>query len=274
MKRRGAIVGLCMLCALVFSAFAAQGAEATLGTTAFTCVSGVGTLRGEHCLTTGTASATFGHVAIAENTTTEVTGTNAKTAAETTTAAPAILKVTIAGTPVELSASSVSATGSMENRKNASGEHFVSGTGTLVFTGVTVTKPSTCSVYTDDTSSGTPVEGAVGTVDTKPLKATTEGQGDFVKVEPASGTTLATFWITCTGEVPAALQGTWTVAGSLKCPATGATIICSHGEVTTQNTLKANGQKAGYTGSLTLSGRVKNSGGSFRPLSPTTIETP
>jgi hypothetical protein len=262
-----------MLCALVFSAFAAQGAAAaTKGTTAFTCKSGAGTLRGEHCLTTGSASATFGHVAIAENTATELSGTNAKTASETTAAAASILKVTIAGTPLELEATGVSGTGSASNQKAASGEHFVSGTGTIHYTGVKVLKPAGkgCEVFADNSG----VEGTKETVQTEPLKATTEGQGDFLKFEPASGTIFATFFVTCTNpEVPEALKGTYTVTGSLKCPTTGATTICSHEEITTQNTLKTKGSKAGLAGALTISGR-SGGAGAFTPLSNTTVETP
>jgi hypothetical protein len=271
MKRRGAIVALCMLCALVFSAFAAQGAAAaTKGTTAFTCVNEKGTLRGEHCLTTGTASATFGHVAIAENTTTIASATNAKTASATFSADPTILKVTVAGTPLEVQATGVEGSGSITNRKSASGEHYVAVTGSLTYSGVTVLKPAGqgCDVY--EHAEGPLIkEGTKGVVKTQNLKMTTEGQGDFLKIEPEFGTTYANFFVTCTGAgVPEALKGTWTVTGSLKCPLTGPTVVCNHEEVTTQNTLKAKGSKAGLQGSLTLSA------GAFTPLSFTTVETP
>jgi hypothetical protein len=280
MNGRRAIVGLCMLCALVFSAFAAQGAAAaTKGTTAFTCVKEKGTLRGEHCLTTGSASPTFGHVAIAENTTTELSATNAKTASETTAAAPKIFKFTLAGVPLELQATGVSATGSATNKKAASGEHYFSGTGTITYTGVTVLKPAGqgCKVTTDEefpVGSGIFREGAEGVVHTKELKFTTEGQEDFLKFEPASGTVFATFWVTCTGEgVPEALKGTYTVTGSVKCPTVGATIVCTHEATTALNTLKVKGLKAGLEGSLTVSGR-SGGAGAFTPLSNTTVETP
>jgi hypothetical protein len=276
MNGRRAIVGLCMLCALVFSAFAAQGAAAaTKGTTAFTCIQDpFGTLIGAHCLTTGSGEK-YSHVAIAENTTTELKGTNANTASGTTAAAPSILKVTIAGTPLELQATTVTGTGSATNKKAASGEHFVSGTGEIVYTGVTVLKPEGkgCDVYEDNAG----VEGTKGTVKTVKLKATTEGQGDFLKFEPNEGTTFANFFITCTNpEVPEVLKGTWTVTGSLKCPVTGATTVCGHEEITTQNTLKAKGSKAGLSGALTISGRdpLTDPATQFRPLSNTTVETP
>jgi hypothetical protein len=274
MNIRRAILGILTLCALVVGAIGGQSAAAaTKGTTGFTCVKGAGTLKGEHCLTTGSASATFGHVAILENTSTEGITTNANTAAETTAAAPAILKVTIAGTPLELKATGASGTGVGENKKAASGEHYGAGTGFTTYTGVTVVKPAEkgCDVYEDNAG----VEGTKGTIKTNELKGTTEGQGDFGKLEPASGTTFAAFFLTCTNpEIPEALKGTWTVTGSVKCPITGATVVCNHEEVTTQNTLKAKGSKAGVSVSTTASARVKGSGEAFKPLSGTTVETP
>ena len=54
MHRRRAVVGLCMLSALLISAFAAQGAAATKGTTAFTCQEKAGgTFTDAHCKTAG-----------------------------------------------------------------------------------------------------------------------------------------------------------------------------------------------------------------------------
>ncbi len=68
MIRRRAVIGLLLLCALVFCAFGASSASAAKGTTAFECVKGVG---GEFkysdadCDQTN-ASGEFGHVAIPE----------------------------------------------------------------------------------------------------------------------------------------------------------------------------------------------------------------
>lgn len=267
--RSRAIVGACMLGALVLSAFAAQNAAAaTKGTTAFTCVKEKGSLRGEHCLTTGGGASEYGHVEIAEGTTTEIIGTNGKTATETTAAGLTRLKMTVAGVAFELTATQVSASGLIRNSKDVTGEHYVEGTLTIVFEGVTVSKPAGkgCKVFLNE---GEIVEGEV---DTKLLKATTTGQGDNLKLEPAIETTLATFFIKCGGGLEG-LGGTWTITGSLSCPVTGATITCSHEAVTTANTLKVKGSKAGLEGSLTISGRALASG-AYTPLSPTTVETP
>lgn len=280
MNGRRAVIGLCMLCALAFSAFAAQGAAAASnGTTAFTCVKGKGTLRGEHCLTTGTAAAEYGHVEIAENTTTELTGGNEKTKNETTESAPSILKETIGGVELELKATTVSGTGTMENKKDpVTGEHYAEGSGTIVYSNVEVVKPAgkECEVFTDEefpVGSGKFIEGAKGTIDAK-VKATTKAQGDFVKFEP-QGTAFATFWVTCTLKQVPALEGTWEITGSVKCPVNGATILCTHAETTTQNTLFGKGNKAGLEGALTLKGRdpiLKEV--NYTPLSTTTVATP
>jgi hypothetical protein len=278
MTGRRAIVGLCIVSAVAFSACAVQSAGATTkGTTAFTCVEGKGALKGEHCLTTGSGSATFGHVAIAEETTTELIATNAKTASETTAAAAAVLKATIAGVPVELKATGVAGTGLMRNAKAPSGQHYVEAWPfPLVFSGVTVAKPEGkgCKVFDEVAES----ESTEGVITTESLTGTTESQGDFVKVTRFAGSstaTIATFFITCNkGGGTEALEGKWTVTGNFQCPTSGATVVCKHEEVTTQNTLKAKGSKAGFEGALTFSGRVFGSGSAYTPLSATTVETP
>jgi hypothetical protein len=273
MTARKNIVGLCMLCALVFSAFAAQGASAaTKGTTAFTCVSGAGTLRGQHCLTTGTASATFGHVAIAENTTTELEVTNEKTFEETTTARPTILKGTIAGVALTLTAKKVSkgpeSVNWVENKKAASGEHYIHGEFRIHFTEVTANHG--CKIF-DDTGG---VKGAEGTLTTTQLTTTTEGQGDFLKFQPSVGNVILTYTVSGCEAGFSSLEKTYKVEGSVKGVPTGATVVFSHAETTAQGTLKLNELTVGTEGALTLSGRAKGSTGAYTPLSATTVETP
>jgi hypothetical protein len=277
MTARKTIVGLCMLCALVFSAFAAQGASAaTKGTTAFTCVSGAGTLRGQHCLTTGTASATFGHVAIAENTTTELELSNEKTETETTAARPMFLKGAIGGISLTITAKKVSkgpeSVNWVENKKVASGanagEHYLHIEFRLHFTEVTANHG--CKIF-DDTGG---VKGAEGTITTSQLTATTEGQGDFLKFQPAVGTTFATYIVSGCEAGFSSLEKTYEMTGSLKGVPTGATVVFTHAETTAQNTLKLSGIPSGIEGALTLSGRAKGSIGAYTPLSETTVETP
>jgi hypothetical protein len=278
MTGRRAILGICMLCALIISAVAAQSALAVSGTTAFTCVKdAAGTLKGEHCLTGGTGE-NYKHVEIAQDKTTEIQITNAKTANETKEATNKIFKVTIAGVPLELRATGVSGSGSVTNKKDAAtGEHYVTGTVEFKYTGVTVAKPEGkgCEVFTDR-GPGEP-HGTVGEVDVH-ADFTTQGQGDSVKFTPAAstgaGAPFATFNITCGGLVPA-LEGTWEITGSVTCKPTaptGATGHCVHNEITTANTLKSKGSKAGLEGTITVSGRA-NSGEAYKPLSSTTVTT-
>lgn len=274
-----AIFALCLFGALVSgAALATSATAATKGTTAYTCraeAGGTGFSKG-HCAPADAVAsgASYKHVAVAENSSTKGRASNEDTNAGTSEATSWTLKVTLAGTPLELSATAVTGEGLMENKKAASGEHYVTGTGQLTFSGVTVAKPAgkECKVF-EDAAEGK--EGTEGIVKTKELKATTEGQGDFLKVEPKEGSTFATFVITCNPEVPETLQGTISVTGSMKCPTDGATLTCSHTEVTTQTTLKAKGAKAGIEGKLTVSSEEEGPCGLiYTPLSVTTTETP
>jgi hypothetical protein len=271
MNGRRAVVGLCMLCALLVSAFAAQGASASKGTTAFTCVNGGGAKDrvGAHCLAEGTPG--FGHVAIAQDTTTPIEGTSANTKNNTTETSTTQLKMTIAGVATELKAATLSGEGWMENKVEpvANGEHYALAHGTITYTTVEVAKPAGlgCKVYTsnEDTTKGTE-----GLVHTTPLKGSTTQEGENVKIEPTTaGGAFAHFIIEGCKAPVEALNGPYTVSGSVTCPTVGATINCNHAEITTANTLKVNGSiKAGIEGSLTL----KNST-SKTPLTATTVET-
>jgi len=274
---RRSIVGLCLLCAIAFSAFAAQGASAaTKGTTAFTCInSGTGKLWGAHCLASnpgGGATQTWEHVAIAENTTTEIKANTEN--GTTATPVETRLKSTVAGIATVLKSTLAHGEGTMTNKKDATtGEHYAEGGGTITFTNVTVLEPAGngCKIFTD-TSEGK--EGEEGVIHTEPLTATTKGQEDFLKLEGAGAEKIfARFWIKkCNAEF-AFLEGTKTVTGSVKGVPSGATTKFSHTETTTQNTLKFGGNKAGIEGQLTLEGRSGPTG-AYHPLSATTVETP
>ncbi|HEX6666679.1 MAG TPA: hypothetical protein VF081_08805 [Solirubrobacterales bacterium] len=277
MNGRRTIVGLCMLYALIVSAFAAQGASAISGTTAFTCVKGGGAkdLRGQHCISTGTAPQEYGHVEVAQGQTTEVMATNANTAGNTTESSVIRLKFTIAGVPVELTSTGLSGSGTIENKKNAAGEHYTHTEGTTTFTGVNVVQPAGkgCQVYTHkEDGSGSPgEEGESGVIHTRALTGTTEGQGDNFKYTAADHGVFANFWLTCTTKVEAC-EGTITVTGSVKGQPSGTTSTLTHATTTAENTLKAKGTKAGFEGNLTISARA-NSGQAFTPLAETTVTT-
>lgn len=261
MTVRRTVWGLSILCALLVNGVAVQGASAA-GTTAYTCVA---TFSGaqfteNHCKTSAGGGAGFHHVAIANNTTTEVTAGSGTVQ----------LKATVGGILVELEASPISAFGWMENREEG-GEMYADGQGSATFLGATVASPVAkgCEVFSDVI--GKP--GTAGIVFSAPgLTGTTKGQGDAVKLQPTFGEALATFWIqNCKGSAALeALNKQYTVTGSLKGMSNGATLNFGHTETTSQNTLKLNGAiKAGFAGSLTIEGRA-NSGQFYTGLSPTT----
>src|ERR1700749_312738 len=105
MTARRAIIGLCAMCALLVSAIGAQGARA-LGTTAYTCKPGAGEHNTNVDCTRG-STGTSGHEAIPVNTKTELSGKGGV----------AVLKTTIAGAEIEVTAQTVTPSGpaTMEN---------------------------------------------------------------------------------------------------------------------------------------------------------------
>jgi hypothetical protein len=146
---RKAVVGLSLLSALLFCAFAAQSASAApaKNTTAVTCVKGGGELdfKDEHCDEKVAAkTGSFGHVAINEGkpVTTNVSVTNAKTANKTTEAAPTILKGTVFGVKNEITCKTVAGEGSLTNSEPVAKDHKLTGSITANFTSCTVNKPA------------------------------------------------------------------------------------------------------------------------------------
>jgi hypothetical protein len=151
MTGRRAIVGLSLLCTLVFCALAAQGASAAPGknTTAFTCVENGGAKDFEdpHCdQKVAAGEGKFGHVPIALNQTTEITVTNAKTKNNTVESSPTVFKFEFAGEVVEVSCKTVHGLGTLHNVEPILKEHKVTGTLTIKVTGCKVEKPAKCFV--------------------------------------------------------------------------------------------------------------------------------
>jgi hypothetical protein len=262
MTRRKVAVCACLLCAFFTSALAAQGAAAaTNGTTAFTC-------RNEgpehafskaHCAPADAVGGEYEHVAIPENTTTDVVGT-----AGTTEGVKEVtkLKSAIAGVLVELQAKGLDLEGTLTNHKTESGEHYVHGEGKIVYTEVSLTAPAV---------KGCKLKGEK--VETKQVTATSAGQGDAIRFSPVSGSVFTEFEIE--GCFPTALNGLYKVTGSVKGSPDGATIKFTHADTTKQGTLELRGQKAGVEGSVTLNGRDPVLEETvFSPLSVTTVETP
>jgi hypothetical protein len=266
MTGRRAIVGLCMLCALLVSAVAAQGAIAATGTTAFTCKKPEGTdkpvgekFSKEHCKEADTSpTGEYRHVEIPNDKTTELTGSNEETSGTTR---PTKLHSVISGIEVELESPTVTGTGWMTNAFDAvAEEHYAHGEGTIEYKEVVVKKPAGkgCKVKT-------------GVVKTNKLKATTKGAAMGLKFEPAEGGVFATFEVEGCGESEAlkALNGVYEVKGSVIGTPDGATTVFERNPTTAQTTLKLRGQNAGIDGSLTLKARASSSE-SYKPLSATT----
>jgi hypothetical protein len=147
MTGRRAIVGLSLLCALAFCAFAAPSASAA-GTTAVTCVE---TPKGEgfsdaHCDNAVSEGATFKHEAIPANTTTEIELTNEKTTADTKGAVSSLLTGELGGVKaVEITCKTVKGTGSLTN-KEEKGSMLASGSATIEHSECVVAKPAGCIV--------------------------------------------------------------------------------------------------------------------------------
>ncbi|MGV1048664.1 MAG: hypothetical protein ACOYD4_09110 [Solirubrobacterales bacterium] len=262
MIRRKTIIGLCSLCAIFVSAFAAQGASAA-GTTAFTCkqvtkAEGTAGFSKAHCKPADAVAtnAKYEHFPIANGTKTEVAVSDLNTGGEHT---GAIVKFTVAGSAIELIAKEVSGSGTMSNSE-VGGEMIASGEGSLKYSGVTESLMG-CKV------TGKP--GGAKVVETKQLAATTAGVGDKLKVTPNGATPFAEFELTECAIGPITIK----VFDSAFGVPDGATVNTVHNTMTAEKTLRlqnaTTGPLAGLEGTLTISGRA-NSGEPYTPLSPTT----
>ncbi|HET7444456.1 MAG TPA: hypothetical protein VFJ57_07340 [Solirubrobacterales bacterium] len=230
---RKSVIGIAVLCALAPSAFAAASASAEQR--AVTCAPEGSGFSDAHCTTAGSPG-TFSHVNIPNGEATAITGGNEKTASNTTAASVAKLKGALSGVETEVQCTTVGGSGELTNTATS-----VSGSGTIEYTGCTVTKPA---------GKGCVVKG--GAVTTEKLAATTVGQAaNNVKFTPAGETNFAV--IPIEGCSIAALNNNFPVTGSLVATATGATLSTTHAGVTTQNTLKFGGVKAGLEGAITIS---------------------
>src|SRR6201999_3646464 len=157
---RKSVIGIAVLCALAFSAFAAANASAAQKAVTCSSTAVPKTFGDAHC--TGGGS-TFGHTTIADNTVTTITGTNAKTASNTTLSRLSKLRGQLAGVITEVQCSNVKAHGTLTNKTTPTAH--VEGEGIITYTGCTVTAPK---------EKGCVVKNR--TVITKNLFATTEGR--------------------------------------------------------------------------------------------------
>jgi hypothetical protein len=266
---RRAVIGISLLCALLFSAVVAQAASAaTSGQTAVTCVA-VGESKGDfkdaHCDEKVEASkGSFAHKALTANPTTEVEGTNAGTKNATKESTPAVLKAEAALSKVEITCTGVNTVGTMEN-KLVGEHHEVLGKGpnagggfTVTLSGCTVQKPSTkCTVGEIKVKATAASSEAIG-----PAK---NEMGIVFNPEVVGGSTQPFTEITFGGGAECALNGqTFPIVGSFAgvgtpgsggpCiespPHSGATVNFT--DARTTETLKFGGKPAGLESAVTV----------------------
>ncbi len=254
MNGRRATVGLSLLCALVFCAFAAPSASAipAKNTTAFTCIQGGGfkDFQDQHCdQRVGPELGQFGHVPIPLNQTTEITVSNEKTSIGTFESTPTVLKFILGAKPVEISCKTVHGVGTMHNMEPLPQEHKVTGTLTVKATECKVLKPMKCFVK-EPIEYKTEFEGVEG------LGPEANTHGIEFKPHVEEGGTLMT--ITLEGPecafkgVIVPITGTMIATGgpNPKEQHSGATQIFTN--EMTKETLKAGGKPAEHSGALTL----------------------
>jgi hypothetical protein len=256
-------VGLSLICALFFCAFAAQSASAAEGknTTAFTCVEGGGAkdFSDAHCDTAVTAgTGKFGHVAISVGTATGISVTNAKTKNNTTESTPIIQKGTIFGIASEIECKTLSGEGTLTNEEPSAGVHRVKGTITAKFTTCTAKKPAVGCKVKEPIEVSSNVEGVEG------LGAGKNEMGLEFKPTGAhfATITLEGCFIAGTFNVDGTAIATGTPSNTAK--HTGATSIFT--EAMTKETLKL----AGNAASVSSSSTVTMSGGG-NPIALTTV---
>jgi len=265
-----------MACVLVLSAVAAQSAAAISGTTAFTCqkteAGGAGFSK-SHCRAADAVAsgAQYAHLAIAQDKPTELKISNETTGGETESL---VLKPNNGS--FELKAATVAGEGEITNSLDASQEHYVRGGALIKLTKVTLIPVSFvftgCKIFSNDPKTNEP--GVEGEIDLEPLSLTTTKQGDSLKLAPTTGEAFAKFWIKECSLTEPQLEHQYTLTGSLSGSPDGATLNFTHAKTTEQKSLKINTVVFGVAGSLTLSGKSPGEGGSFTPLSFTTVETP
>jgi len=265
MTARRAVVGLSLLCALSFSAFAAQSASATKGTTAFPCTSsaGIDDFSDAHC-DSGVEKGSYGHVYTEPGQEVEIELTNSKTKTETKESTPAILKGTLAGVKFETACTTVSGTGKSTNKVIAEVMQN-EGTGLAIkYTGCTVNKPAGCKVKEPIEITGSSI-----TVENLGVGKTDMGVQFKPKAEkPFGEVTLEGTECALKGK-SFAIEGTMIATGSRgsteSVTSSGATLVFTN--EMTKETLKFGGKEAEFSSTMTLNMKEEGVG---LPLSFTT----
>ena len=243
MKRRKAVIGLSILCALALGAFVASGASAQ---EVFTCAKNGGKkdfgAGDTHCSKGHVAEGTgeYGHVAFTGKTATSVVNEgNFK------------LKSKVAGLEIVFQATSIEGNGKIENvAKN------ISAIGFLIFKNVTVTVPakSGCEVESIPATVGEVATKEV--IHSKELATVNMGLTNEIGFQPSEGKTLAEYTVKkCTNNE---FNGTYELEGAFRGLTSGSTIAFTHANTTAEGALFLSGQHAGVEGSLTFKGANGN----------------
>jgi hypothetical protein len=271
MWTRKTIIGLCALCALLVSAFAAQGAVA--GQTITKCGKTVANqdpetnrFKDAHCKeSTGKpAEGEWVHEKTAAKEKMEAALTNITTG---TAREPLFYESVVGGLNTIFEAKKVEGTGTVENNE-AGGEMYAEGLAeTITFSEVVVVNRE-CEIFGITPGTGVKTKGIVKT---QPIRGTTKGQAaGVIKFEPqAAGGKFAEFELTG-ASCPEALKGLFPLFGTFLSQKTeGATTPVTHKPITEAKTLRlknaTTGPVAGVSGKLTTS-----SGGFGLALTTTT----
>jgi hypothetical protein len=254
MTGRRAAIGLSLLSALVFCAFAAPNAMALKGTTAFTCepaTEGAG-FSDEHCQTAVGSGAKFKHKEIAVGTVTQVTAGNTETGSKLIYPK---LKSTVGGLATELEAggftSCINKT-SFTNKENGAKQMEAAGENCGEFYNVVVNKPAKCAVAGGTVKLN---EKGEGKTVVKTVEAKEEMYVEFLP--PVASKIYAEFEFVNKGAEECALKGTKVeVTGTAQANNTteegkldGPTLKFTTAQ--TGKTLKLGAQKAEFEGTFT-----------------------
>jgi hypothetical protein len=243
MKVRTTVVGLSLLCALLFSAFAAPSAFAAKGTTAYTCVPGGGTMKfytDAHCTAEDNKIGKNGLTEINPGTETpNVIGTNEKTAAETTASTDAVFGSFINGKKVIIKCVKVAYAGALLNEKGPPMK--------VAGKGITIT-------MTECTASGEFVEKEKcviknGEIKTKgKLTSTTPTETMTVEFKPEAEETLFTFELEKCAKPPVG-EGLYKIKGTFNAIPEGVELVTTEGST---KGLKLEAEQASLTSRTTL----------------------
>jgi hypothetical protein len=260
MAGRSSLICLCALCALALSGLVAQSAAASKGTTAFTCklkgVPGGAGFSESRCREAVATGATYEHLAVGQGTTTDASWKSSFVNLIGFTSKTGLL--------LEMEVAETLGSGSLVNEVSKNGEHFVTGTTTIEYAGVTVSSKGL-------TGKGCKVKG--GKIVTNKLIVTTQGQEMALKLSPAEGEKFASFEFE--GCEVKSLNGPKSFLGSTIFTLQGTTVVSSMEEQTVQGTLTFEGLKVGSDSASVISGKDPALGETtYTPLSFTTVETP